>query len=185
MTNLEWSIQFVLLKIQEMVSNITESLQKVSRLKPVASKIFHGRKTEQCGVILFGTEETHNLINEANGGYDHVTEYIPIAQPNVNTLTKLQQLRPSEDCVGDRKLSSEIQNNSCLKLISKLLMQSLLALRTQDKYLLKKRDVDSQMVVLTDGESPIVLEDWELTAKKIKSLSVITTIMLETPLFWL
>ncbi len=129
MTNLEWSIQFVLLKIQEMVSNITESLQKVSRLKPVASKIFHGRKTEQCGVILFGTEETHNLINEANGGYDHVTEYIPIAQPNVNTLTKLQQLRPSEDCVGDRKLSSEIQNNSCLKLISKLLMQSLLALR--------------------------------------------------------
>ncbi|KAK7688159.1 hypothetical protein QCA50_008529 [Cerrena zonata] len=56
-TNLEWSLQFVKLKIQEM--------------------IYNGRKTDQCGVILFGSEETNNVINDSDGGYEHVNEYIP------------------------------------------------------------------------------------------------------------
>ncbi|KAI0358783.1 hypothetical protein OH77DRAFT_1105096 [Trametes cingulata] len=81
MTNLEWSLQYVMLKIQEM--------------------IFNGRKTDKCGVILFGSEETNNVINEENGGYEHVSEYVPIAQPNAGTLAKLQALEPST-VAGDR-----------------------------------------------------------------------------------
>lgn len=47
------------------------------------------------------------MVNRQHGGYDHVTEYIEIAQPNVNTLTKLQQLRASEDITGDRESTLE------------------------------------------------------------------------------
>ncbi len=81
------------------------------------SQIFNGRKTDKCGVILFGTDGmsacnintvryqrfvgTSNAINKQNGGYEHVTEFIPIAQPNAATLAKLQALEPSA-VAGDR-----------------------------------------------------------------------------------
>lgn len=72
-------------------------------------------------MILFGTEgtiahsipvlyanapmkDTDNVINEKNGGYEHVTEFIPIGKPDASTLAKLASLQPSE-VVGDRKLS--------------------------------------------------------------------------------
>ena len=53
MTNLEWSLQYVMLKIQEMVRDA-----QLQRCPPLLTReqIYHGRKTEQCGVILFGSE---------------------------------------------------------------------------------------------------------------------------------
>lgn len=45
--------------------------------------------------------ETDNVINEKNGGYDNVKEFIPIAQPGSGTLAKLDTLRPST-VTGDR-----------------------------------------------------------------------------------
>ena len=69
-------------------------------------------------MILFGSEgafyvscpvfctqspvETDNIINEKSGGYDNVSEYVHIAQPNANTLAKLHELQPSST-IGDRK----------------------------------------------------------------------------------
>ena len=53
----------------------------------------------------------------------------------------------------------------------------IVAIETQDDYLKKKKTWTRKMVVLTDGESPIEMEDWELTVKKIKELQIITTIM--------
>jgi ATP-dependent DNA helicase 2 subunit 2 len=50
-------------------------------------------------------KETDNIVNRADGGYDNVTEFIPIAQPNAGTLTKLASLEAS-DVSGDRVLSS-------------------------------------------------------------------------------
>ena len=98
MTNLEWSLQFVQLKIQEMVRRLISLREERSHQ---LSQIFNGRKTDKCGVILFGTEGTNNVINQQNGGYEHVTEYIPIAQPNSGTLAKLTTLKPST-VAGDR-----------------------------------------------------------------------------------
>jgi ATP-dependent DNA helicase 2 subunit 2 len=46
-------------------------------------------------------KETDNIVNRADGGYDNVIEYIPIAQPNAGTLTKLASLEAS-DVSGDR-----------------------------------------------------------------------------------
>jgi ATP-dependent DNA helicase 2 subunit 2 len=50
-------------------------------------------------------KETDNIVNRADGGYDNVTEYIPIAQPNAGTLTQLASLEAS-GVSGDRALSS-------------------------------------------------------------------------------
>ncbi|EJD04469.1 SPOC domain-like protein [Fomitiporia mediterranea MF3/22] len=138
MTNLAWAMQYVLLKIQEM--------------------IFHGRKTDQCGVILFGTEETNNVVNDSNGGYEHVTELIPIGQPNTGTLTKLQNLQPSTE-IGDP------------------IDAIIVAIETQDRYLAKKKSWTRKLVVLTDGENPIEVEDWDVTVKKINDLQIATTII--------
>lgn len=35
------------------------------------------------------------MINKQNGGYEQVSEYIPIAQPNPATLAKLDELEPT------------------------------------------------------------------------------------------
>jgi ATP-dependent DNA helicase 2 subunit 2 len=48
------------------------------------------------------TTETKNIVNTANGGYENVLEYIPIAQPNAATIAKVDALRASSTS-GDRK----------------------------------------------------------------------------------
>ncbi|KAF8845541.1 ku80-like protein [Paxillus ammoniavirescens] len=138
MTKLEWSLQFVKMKIQEM--------------------IFNGRKTDQCGVVIFGSEETDNIINGKNGGYDHVAEYIRIGQPNAGTLAKLDELRAS-GTAGDP--------------IDALIV----GIETQDVYLEKKRTWTRKIVIITDGENPMEIEDWEATVKKMASLNISLTVV--------
>ncbi|KAF9229802.1 ku80-like protein [Gyrodon lividus] len=138
MTKLEWSLQFVKMKIQEM--------------------IFNGRKTDQCGVIIFGSDETDNIINEKNGGYDNVSEYIQIGQPNTDTLAKLDELRASETA-GDP--------------IDALIV----GIETQDVYLEKKRTWTRKIIIVTDGENPMEIEDWEATVKKMASLNISVTVV--------
>ncbi|PFH50723.1 hypothetical protein AMATHDRAFT_144450 [Amanita thiersii Skay4041] len=138
MTHLEWALQFVKIKIQEM--------------------IFAGRKTEQCGVILFGSEETNNIVHTKNGGYDNVLEYIPIAQPNSATLAKLDALQPSTT-TGDP--------------IDALIV----GIETQATYLAKKRTWTRKIVLVTDGETPMEVEDWEAVSKKMNALDISLTIV--------
>jgi ATP-dependent DNA helicase 2 subunit 2 len=59
-------------------------------------------------------KETANIVNRADGGYDHVTEFIPIAQPTADTLAKLATLQAS-NVSGDRSSSLllYIQRTSC------------------------------------------------------------------------
>ncbi|KII86366.1 hypothetical protein PLICRDRAFT_700428 [Plicaturopsis crispa FD-325 SS-3] len=138
MTNLEWGLQFIKLKIQEM--------------------IYNGRKTEQCGVIVFGSEETDNIINEKSGGYEHVSEYIPISQPNGATLAKIDALQPSEE-IGDP--------------IDALIV----GIETQHVYLASKKTWTRKIIILTDGENPIEIEDWEATVKKMNRLEIGLTVV--------
>lgn len=49
-------------------------------------------------------KETDNIVNKVDGGYDHVTEFIPIAQPTADTLAKLTTLQAS-NVSGDRSSS--------------------------------------------------------------------------------
>lgn len=47
--------------------------------------------------------DTENFVNQEQGGYDHVSEFIPIGKPDASTLAKLSTLQPSETS-GDREL---------------------------------------------------------------------------------
>lgn len=47
----------------------------------------------------------------------------------------------------------------------------------QDRYLQKKASWTRKLVVITDGDNPIEVGDWELTARKMNSLHVNTTIL--------
>lgn len=49
--------------------------------------------------------ETRNVVNDENGDYENVIEYIPIAQPNAATITKIDALAPST-VFGDRMANS-------------------------------------------------------------------------------
>ncbi|KAF8807166.1 SPOC domain-like protein [Phlegmacium glaucopus] len=138
MTHLEWALQFVKLKVQEM--------------------IFNGRKTDQCGVVLFGSKETKNIINTENGGYENVLEYIPIAQPNASTIAKIDALQASATS-GDP--------------IDALIV----GIETQARYLANKKTWTRKIVILTDGESPIEVEDWEATVSKMDALNITLTIV--------
>ncbi|KAH7926187.1 SPOC domain-like protein [Leucogyrophana mollusca] len=120
--------------------------------------IFNGRKTDQCGVILFGSEETDNIISEKSGGYEHVCEYIPVAQPNSGTLAKLDALKPSE-VAGDP--------------VDALIV----GIETQDVYLAKKKSWTRRIIILTDGENPIEIEDWEATVNKMNALDIALTVV--------
>ncbi|KAF5382804.1 hypothetical protein D9757_007263 [Collybiopsis confluens] len=137
MTHLQHALQYVKFKIQTM--------------------IYEGRKTDQCGITIFGTEGTDNQINAANGGYEHVTEYIPIAQPTAVTLKKLDQLEPSDD-YGDP------------------IDAIIVGVESQNKYLGKKTWT-RKVVLVTDGEGPIELEDWEATAQKMNELNIGFTVV--------
>ncbi|KAG8984122.1 ATP-dependent DNA helicase II subunit 2 [Tulasnella sp. JGI-2019a] len=137
-TNLEWALQFVLLKVQEM--------------------IFNGRKTDQCGVILFGTAKTENCVHSEHGGYENVTEYIPIAQPTSKTLEMISAIKPST-----------VEGDPLDGLI--------VAIQTQAKYLGKKASWTRRITLITDGASAFSTSDWEDTAEKLNELGVYTTII--------
>ncbi|KAF9448857.1 SPOC domain-like protein [Macrolepiota fuliginosa MF-IS2] len=138
MTHLEYALRFVKLKVQEM--------------------IFNGRKTDQCGVITFGSEETDNIVNDKNGGYDNVEEYIAIGQPNGDTLSKIDDLRPST-VAGDA--------------IDGLIV----GIETQAEYLSTKKTWTRKIVLLTNAECPIEVEDWEAIVKKMNALDISLTIV--------
>ena len=53
----------------------------------------------------------------------------------------------------------------------------IVGIETQDRHLASKKTWTRRMVLLTDGESPIEIEDWEETAKKMNDLKIIFTVM--------
>ncbi|KAG8902590.1 ATP-dependent DNA helicase II subunit 2 [Tulasnella sp. 403] len=138
LSNLEWALQFVMLKIQDM--------------------IYNGRKTDQCGVILFGTRKTKNTVNTQHGGYDHVTEYIPIGQPTAHTLDLVSAIGPGA-FEGD------------------VLDGLIVAIQTQAEYLVRKQSWTRKITLLTDGESQLTTADWDSAVQKINELGVHFTII--------
>ncbi|KAJ7785660.1 SPOC domain-like protein [Mycena metata] len=137
-TNLQWGLQFVKLKIQEM--------------------IFNGRKTDQCGVIIFGSDKTRNILNKRmKDGYERVQEYISIGQPNAATLAKLDALEPSDEA-GDP------------------LDAVIVAVETQDDHLGSKKWT-RKMVLVTDGEYPIEVDDLQETMNRINNLEIGVTVV--------
>ena len=53
----------------------------------------------------------------------------------------------------------------------------IVGIETQDRHLASKKTWTRRMILLTDGESPIEIEDWEETANKMNDLKIIFTVM--------
>lgn len=53
----------------------------------------------------------------------------------------------------------------------------IVGIETQDMYLTKKRSWTRKIVLVTDGESPMEVEEWEAIVKKMTSLNVSLTVV--------
>jgi ATP-dependent DNA helicase 2 subunit 2 len=53
----------------------------------------------------------------------------------------------------------------------------IVAIETQNDYLSSKKTWTRKITLITDGENPIEIEDWEATVKKMDELNVGLTIM--------
>lgn len=53
----------------------------------------------------------------------------------------------------------------------------IVGIETQARYLAKKSTWTRKIVLVTDGENPIEIEDWEATVKKMTSLNIGLTIV--------
>jgi hypothetical protein len=53
----------------------------------------------------------------------------------------------------------------------------IVGIETQARYLAKKATWTRKIVLVTDAESPIEIEDWEATVKKMDTLNISLTIM--------
>jgi len=121
MSRLEHGLRFVKLKIQEMVCRTgcehcrrLNSMQlyrftMVVRLINVPSfclarkvRLHLHWKVSNYIAKLNHKLDTNNILNETNGEYESVSEYVPIGQPNAGTLAKLDALEASPDTSGDR-----------------------------------------------------------------------------------
>jgi ATP-dependent DNA helicase 2 subunit 2 len=106
-------------------------------------------------------------------------EYIPIAQPNAGTIAKIDALGASS-VSGDRMSCPEfilIKEMTGLLAIDALVV----GIETQARYLAKKATWTRKVVLVTDAESPIEIEDWEVTVKKMDSLNISLTVVYACP----
>lgn len=56
-----------------------------------------------------------------------------------------------------------------------------MGIETQDVYLGKKKTWTRKIIILTDGENPIEVEDWEATVKKMSALDILLTVVCVLP----
>jgi ATP-dependent DNA helicase 2 subunit 2 len=53
----------------------------------------------------------------------------------------------------------------------------IVGIETQDVFLGAKKTWTRKIIILTDGESPMEVEDWEATVKKMTALNIILTVV--------
>lgn len=105
-----------------------------------------------------------------------MSEYIPIAQPNAGTLSKLDALKPST-VSGDRTYPYFELLMPSTYTLHPAIDALIVGIETQAGYLSSKKTWTRKIVLVTDGENPIEVEDWEATVKKMDALNISLTIM--------
>ncbi|KAF9073952.1 SPOC like C-terminal domain-containing protein [Rhodocollybia butyracea] len=141
-TDLEYALQYVKLKIQHMV--------------------YSARKTEQCGIVTFGTiGKTNNRVYATSkSGYEYIDEFIPIAHPTTATLKKLDGLEPSEYDLDADAVDAII-----------------VAIQMQGAYLKRKKGWTRKIFLVTNGKGFFANEDWESTVDKLNELKIELTVV--------
>ncbi|CEP12846.1 hypothetical protein [Parasitella parasitica] len=67
----------------------------------IEDKVMSGRKTDMVAVLLAGTPDTHNILNDTTPEqYQKVTSMGPIGQPDVELLKRIQNISTSSEDAG-------------------------------------------------------------------------------------
>lgn len=201
MTNLEWSLRYVKLKIQEMVRALhvrarlclTAAYSDIQRTQdgPVrCHPLRHGRCVAAARMVLTSRRadtalpaDTSNVLNAKHGGYDHVTEFIEIGQPSATTLAELSGIAPTvvdEDAdafSADRKFPALVALVWAEATLPAAMDAIIVAIEAQEAHLERKRTWTRKLVLITDAERPMELEEWEAIASKINEYAVSTLIV--------
>jgi ATP-dependent DNA helicase 2 subunit 2 len=120
--------------------------------------------------------ETDNVVNRKSktGGYDHVSEYIPIGQPNAGTLAKLSELRPGPVTADREYMLPTLGHIYGPRLAVDALI---VGIETQALYLATKKTWTRKIALVSDGENPIEIEDWDTTVQKMNQLEISLTVV--------
>ncbi|EJT98868.1 SPOC domain-like protein [Dacryopinax primogenitus] len=138
LTKLEWALEYVIRKIQEF--------------------IFTERKTEECGVILFGTDTTNNKVNDEHDGYENIVELVPLSAPTTKIIDMLRTVKPEGT-------------------IAEPLDALIVAIQTQSLHLGNKKAWKRRITLVTYGETECNFDDWDRTASKLGELEIKTSII--------
>ncbi|KAL9545783.1 hypothetical protein MBANPS3_006984 [Mucor bainieri] len=64
----------------------------------IEDKVMSGRKTDMVSVLLAGTPETYNVLNDTTPDqYQRITSMCPISQPNLDLLRRIQNISTSSE----------------------------------------------------------------------------------------
>lgn len=70
-------------------------------MKIISRKIFT-KQNDEVGIVLMGTEETQNELNETLGGYENIVEKIRLSTSNFHMLRILEkEIKPNNEETGD------------------------------------------------------------------------------------
>jgi len=140
---------------QTMEPNINVAKEAIKSL--TQWKMLQG-KTNEIGVLLFGSDATFNTLNDSQGGYEHIFQFAPIDRPSVDLL---------------RNISGISTCNQAGDLIEGLIVAlDMIRARTQNKKYNRK------IYLITDGENPVEgSEDLPAVVDMMKGLDVQLVVM--------
>ena len=132
MTNLEWALRYIKLKIQDLVRSLLDML------KPCADyshciQIYNNRKTDQCGIILCGTESARLGSMFHASAHVIVQKRITLSMPNTEATTMSMRCSKSRIRLPQfsrcSRTSSQPQNTRSARLSSQIVSSVLVRIQ--------------------------------------------------------
>ncbi|CAG8576643.1 10731_t:CDS:2 [Acaulospora colombiana] len=128
-------------------------LAKKAVLTMLEAKVIGGLKSDVTSLVVYGTDETNNYLNDESGDYEHISVLYSIEQPKLPILRTVNNELPhgkhEADVLDVLNLALGMINMHCRTL----------------KYTKK-------IYLLTNGESPVNQSDYEALVEQINSSNV-------------
>ncbi|RGB33638.1 SPOC like C-terminal domain-containing protein [Rhizophagus diaphanus] len=128
---------------------IALDLARKALLAMLEAKVFAGLKSDVTGLLVFGTDETDNQLNDQTPGeYENITTLYPIEQPQLPILRTVNNNMPHGNVQADA------------------FDAIIVALNMMEEYC-KKLKFTKKIYLFTDGESPINQYDFDRVSSQI------------------
>lgn len=108
-------------------------------------------KTVEFGLVTYGSDDTENYLNTTQGGYENVTEVVPMEKPDITTVKYIAEIKCGQgkgDFIDGIVVGQDILQRSNVK-----------------------KAYNRIMIVFTDGETEVEgLEDLETIVASMKAV---------------